>query len=800
MKKTFLKVVGVLALTALALVSCKQPTTEYSGSVDTVLSLDTPVVKAKAYPGMNYVSWNPVRGAAEYEVSVYADGNFSFKETAIVDNQFVHAFSVRNGVKYTYKVEAVSTSDPSREVVVRNSKIGEASCTAIMPPVDTKAADLAAYEGGYDGKKAKTLSKDEAKKALAVTIANGSTYMDNYFYDDVADENYPMSNIRFSWNQKAYLKYNYAIVAGDKSFLLKDEFTYNNGHSTLTANPEYNNKTAYDIWTVTSAGKYSLGFMIEAQNYEFAPSYVTFEDFFEVPLFVGSTETDNLKAAWIDAGKTARVMWTPCVLEDDITLGAVADYKVYREVNNKPGALVEVNGIKADKVAGEVYYYVDDPAASADLTNTYYVVYSKDGRFEATNKTVDLGAYTTISGYAAAPLNAVVGLVDYTFDGFENNAIIYLKLDSDTTLSAAKYAIVGDDDLAAIDQSGDPEDFDYAYLFSVDSVYTNTLEFTNCSDTEFYWIVKDEIPNGKYVVAYFEIAQEEKNNYVVIASSDEVDTTGTAAAPTLNISPKANEADRINNDFDITLTLDSDDEEIVSIKYAYGETPTEAELNAVKAGTEIKVATPNYCWTDTTGKKGYKFTLDNKELGAHYAECFAVVAEVKEAGKTNYVASAWKAIDLNDRENRISVDLNTSNYSGTTRSVELTRADNLYILNTTTGSTTTYKLMDDVADYTITAEYAVVPKTIANFTEIDVWSPVTLAPSTNPSEDSVTTYCETAIDPSVYPTTKGSPIITGVEDDQWVVVKYTITYKYGTPSDGDLADKLNDVFYLVNKY
>ena len=62
MKKTLLKAFGVLALAATMLMaSCSTDASNISSQIDTVLTLSAPEVKVTAYPGMNYVSWKPVR-------------------------------------------------------------------------------------------------------------------------------------------------------------------------------------------------------------------------------------------------------------------------------------------------------------------------------------------------------------------------------------------------------------------------------------------------------------------------------------------------------------------------------------------------------------------------------------------------------------------------------------------------------------------------------------------------------------------------------------------------------------------
>ena len=75
MKKMLLKATGLLTIaSALLLASCSDGSSDYDGRVDTVINLKTPSVTAKAYPGVNLVSWDVVPGAEKYEVYRYETG------------------------------------------------------------------------------------------------------------------------------------------------------------------------------------------------------------------------------------------------------------------------------------------------------------------------------------------------------------------------------------------------------------------------------------------------------------------------------------------------------------------------------------------------------------------------------------------------------------------------------------------------------------------------------------------------------------------------------------------------------
>ncbi|MBD5432822.1 MAG: hypothetical protein HDR35_00750, partial [Treponema sp.] len=167
---------GITAcIIAIGLAACSNP--EFDGRTDTVISLETPSVTAKAYPGVNFVSWKPVTGASGYDVTVYEEGTYKGRKSlstySFPDTDLV------NGKTYTYSVEAISTTNPGtmREVYATNSR-GEASVKAIVPPAGTKSLELPAYEGGYDGTNTKTVSESDnwvvKPGNITVAVADGT--------------------------------------------------------------------------------------------------------------------------------------------------------------------------------------------------------------------------------------------------------------------------------------------------------------------------------------------------------------------------------------------------------------------------------------------------------------------------------------------------------------------------------------------------------------------------------------------------------------------------------------------------
>lgn len=223
---------------------------DFDGRVDTVYSLETPSVTAKAYPGVNVVSWKPVTGAKSYNVTVYEEGfQRDSVDTATTDYSFTDT-NLKNGKTYTYYVEAVSLSNPginAREVYATNSR-GEASVKAIVPPVGTKSLEFPAYEDGYDGSTVKTVSENDA---WVLKPSNIKVAQDNY------------GNIFVSFPMKAYLSYTVKYYNNE----LPHEIAATIAKSSIS-DINANNVTGQVSFNISNAGKYQIAVEASANNYE----------------------------------------------------------------------------------------------------------------------------------------------------------------------------------------------------------------------------------------------------------------------------------------------------------------------------------------------------------------------------------------------------------------------------------------------------------------------------------------------------------------------------------------------------
>lgn len=214
MKKTIFKLLGtgLIAASVFSFVSCGD-STEYDAKSDTIYSLDAPRVTAKAYPGVNYISWEPVTSAQGYEIYRVLDGDSS-KLRSVASDVTCYAdiasddHILSDGKVYKYIVEAISKSDPaSREVYAKNSQ-GSASVKAIVPTAGSKAisAEPASASGKDYIKKYYEKLVTKAAENVTLSIENGNFYAE-----------YP-ATAGFKYEISASVKGMYDALGGDVPF------------------------------------------------------------------------------------------------------------------------------------------------------------------------------------------------------------------------------------------------------------------------------------------------------------------------------------------------------------------------------------------------------------------------------------------------------------------------------------------------------------------------------------------------------------------------------------------------------
>lgn len=380
MKKTIFRLLGtgLIAASVFGFVSCGDAS-DYDSKIDTVLSLNAPSVTAKAYPGVNYISWEPVTSAQGYTVYRVKDGVASTLRTVksnvtsyadIADSTHV----LSDGKEYKYIVEAMSETDPalSRAVYVKNSQ-GSATVKAIVPPAGSPAisAEPASASGKDYIKKYYEKLVTKAAENVTISIKNGNFYAE-----------YP-ATAGFKYEISASVKGKYDALGGAFDFLSKPFENYKEDYKA-----EFNKP-------VPGSSEYEIHLKVSSVSGLYEP----------VVLLLGSLSAEsigesaaikNVKAEYI-ASKTALVSWAPATLKNGKD-SPVANFKVYRtsDVDETWTAVsAEVKeGQKAEQdTSGTVKisegYYITDTVEDDSISYTYYVVHTDGKLFGTYNETAN---------------------------------------------------------------------------------------------------------------------------------------------------------------------------------------------------------------------------------------------------------------------------------------------------------------------------------------------------------------------------------------------------------------------------
>lgn len=381
MKKTIFKLLGtgLIAASVFGFVSCGDAS-DYDSKIDTVLSLNAPSVTAKAYPGVNYISWEPVTSAQGYTVYRVKDGVASTLRTVksnvtsyadIADSTHV----LSDGKVYKYIVEAMSETDPalSRAVYVKNSQ-GSATVKAIVPPAGSPAisAEPASASGKDYIKKYYEKLVTKAAENVTISIKNGNFYAE-----------YP-ATAGFKYEISASVKGKYDALGEAFDFRFK---TFENYKEDYKA--EFNNGP------VPGSSEYEIRLKVSSVSGLYEPVVLPLGSL-SAESIGESAAIKNVKAEYI-ASKTALVSWAPATLKDGKD-SPVANFKVYRtsDVDDTWTAVsAEVKeGQKAEQdTSGTLKisegYYITDTVEDDSINYTYYVVHTDGKLFGTYNETAN---------------------------------------------------------------------------------------------------------------------------------------------------------------------------------------------------------------------------------------------------------------------------------------------------------------------------------------------------------------------------------------------------------------------------
>lgn len=433
MKKTIFKLLGtgLIAASVFGFVSCGD-STEYDAKSDTIYSLDAPRVTAKAYPGVNYISWEPVTSAQGYKIYRVLDGDSS-KLRSVASDVTCYAdiaasdHILSDGKVYKYIVEAVSKSDPaSREVYAKNSQ-GSASVKAIVPPTgsDAISAEPASASGKDYIKKyyEKLVTK---KENVNLSVENG------YFYVE-----YP-ATAGFKYEISVYPKGNYDALGG--------KFTF------ASSIPNYKEDYKAELKkTVTNFSEFDVRLEVSSVSELYKPVNVLLGSL-TAESIEESDPIRNVNAKYV-ASKTAVVSWTPATLKDGKN-SPLTNFKVYRtsDVDETWIAIsAEVKeGQNTDNVSGGTAkiserYYITDTVEDDSISYTYYVVHTDGkhfGTYEESSNSANLLKVTLAE--TVAPTLTVSTFIGSTA-GIENTIKITSTKRNEKQTLALSYVKLAED-------------------------------------------------------------------------------------------------------------------------------------------------------------------------------------------------------------------------------------------------------------------------------------------------------------------------------------------------------------------
>ena len=475
MKKTVLKAAGILAATVLLFASCAADDSSYSSQIDTVLYLEKPQVSAKAYPGMNFVSWEPVANANGYVLYKYEDNNFKSSSSLSYTDLSYKDTDIKDGALYSYFVEAESKTSTGRSISTENTRSDKVSVKGIVPPSDVTTLNLYAYED-YGSKESPKGNKDFVVTSSNIKISN--------------NEMKSSGKLSISFPGKAYLTYNLGYTNID------NQFDVQNTYSTIVSNisdNSTNDKIFYYGYTVTAPGIYKAVIRVDSENSLFASSPVVISDESVTIEKLNGTGGTISSASYTDLGKTVRVVFNKYVLNGSSVPESY--YKVYR---CEAGSYLyePVSGTIAATDSSKATYFADDTVPDSTKEYEYRVVVTDGNSIAYDSETVypySLAAQseTTVSGVKSSEDN----------DAVSNDITWTITLPSNDVVITGVYALE-----KSANYTGT--------VVAADFDRTSSLETTSGTDTtgEIFYVYTKNHTAGNKVYLLVTTSQENKKD------------------------------------------------------------------------------------------------------------------------------------------------------------------------------------------------------------------------------------------------------------------------------------------------
>ena len=251
--KKILSVAAAIALAA-SIISCGDSSDEFSGAVDTVITISAPSVTGKAYPGVNYITWEPVVGAKSYELYRSDDGDSNKFLTSVeagATNSVLGyadiaaqngntALTIADGKTYKYTVLAIGANAtaanvnvPSRDVYLKGNK-SSVSVKAIVPAAGTSVGDFAAYKSFFQKFDEKNLAKNVVITKVQDVKANGTNWGGYYVtYPATAGLKFKVVNVEETGVDANGGFIGLDSISGDTDGNFKENFVANAALATL---------------------------------------------------------------------------------------------------------------------------------------------------------------------------------------------------------------------------------------------------------------------------------------------------------------------------------------------------------------------------------------------------------------------------------------------------------------------------------------------------------------------------------------------------------------------------------------
>lgn len=457
---------------------------------DELLNLDEVSIVAKAYPGVNIVTWKPVKGANSYILYKYEEdfpaGVYTFNHDDLL---ILYDTAITDETNYTYVVEAESKSSPSRAVFVQNTTV-ETSVKAIVPPSFVNARGLCGYEDGYNGE-IKELGFDE-----------GIIDCDNII------TSWESNHLTFSFPTKAYLSYTVYAFRGNEYTLSKD--WKNTGIFLGNYRSFINNKIVNGSAKLVMPGTYTIGVVVSSLSNVYGESeLVESDNKIVIPVVKLKQSTSELSGNYVDEGKTVRIKWLPAVLEDDSN-PPVSCYSVY-SYDKAENNYLRVGSVKSD---GTYYYSILD-VENSKITNSYFIGLNVNGAFEFGDNVVTVEPYVVLEDGILPEITAPEISIVETENSISATVSFLIDLRENQTIDCLNYAAVDKD---ITEESVLGTDFTEFLDFQTSEVHDET-------DYQNYKISIKNLPIGKKLAVYIEFKEPGRKNAVTYFVSEEITFT-----------------------------------------------------------------------------------------------------------------------------------------------------------------------------------------------------------------------------------------------------------------------------------